>query len=227
MAAIRLDLPALGKPTSPMSATTLSSRTMSSSSPGSPSRAKPGALRWRRPARRCRVHRGRPRRRSARCRVPPGRRAPRRARARPCRRAPGAPGRHRGRRSCAARALAAVVGARFGLWWYSTSVVTSGSTRRIIEPPGPPLPPSGPPSGLNFSRCTEATPCPPRPALHEQRDPVDERRDCHGCSWVSVQRGRRAPRRGTPFVIVARGVKGGALRWSRVERRSGHSPGRC
>src|SRR5580765_5784976 len=35
----------------------------------------------------------------------------------------------------------------------------------MIEPPGPPLPPSGPPSGLNFSRCTEATPLPPRPAL--------------------------------------------------------------
>src|SRR3954471_4028787 len=35
----------------------------------------------------------------------------------------------------------------------------------MTEPPGPPLPPSGPPSGLNFSRWTEATPCPPRPAL--------------------------------------------------------------
>src|SRR5689334_2757664 len=35
----------------------------------------------------------------------------------------------------------------------------------MTEPPGPPLPPSGPPSGLNFSRCTEATPLPPRPAL--------------------------------------------------------------
>src|SRR4051794_20128109 len=33
-----------------------------------------------------------------------------------------------------------------------------------MEPPGPPLPPSGPPSGLNFSRWTEATPLPPRPA---------------------------------------------------------------
>src|SRR6476619_7227446 len=34
----------------------------------------------------------------------------------------------------------------------------------MTEPPGPPLPPSGPPSGLNFSRCTDATPLPPRPA---------------------------------------------------------------
>src|SRR6476620_11968690 len=33
----------------------------------------------------------------------------------------------------------------------------------MIDPPGPPLPPSGPPSGLNFSRWTEATPLPPRP----------------------------------------------------------------
>src|SRR5262245_2837730 len=32
-------------------------------------------------------------------------------------------------------------------------------------PPGPPFPPSGPPSGLNFSRCTLATPLPPRPAV--------------------------------------------------------------
>src|SRR4029078_6327059 len=44
------------------------------------------------------------------------------------------------------------------------SVVTSGSTRRMMLPPGPPLPPWGPPSGLNFSRCTDATPLPPRPA---------------------------------------------------------------
>src|SRR6188472_224731 len=34
----------------------------------------------------------------------------------------------------------------------------------MTEPPGPPFPPSGPPSGLNFSRWTEATPLPPRPA---------------------------------------------------------------
>src|SRR5690349_7550524 len=34
----------------------------------------------------------------------------------------------------------------------------------MIDPPWPPLPPSGPPSGLNFSRLTEATPLPPRPA---------------------------------------------------------------
>src|SRR5699024_904062 len=39
------------------------------------------------------------------------------------------------------------------------------STSRITSPPRPPLAPSGPPRGLNFSRCTETQPCPPFPAL--------------------------------------------------------------
>src|SRR5690606_3111760 len=34
---------------------------------------------------------------------------------------------------------------------------------RMTSPPLPPLPPSGPPSGLNFSRRMEATPLPPLP----------------------------------------------------------------
>src|SRR5688500_886420 len=34
----------------------------------------------------------------------------------------------------------------------------------MTSPPRPPLPPSGPPSGLNFSRCTEEQPWPPSPA---------------------------------------------------------------
>src|SRR5689334_19728698 len=34
----------------------------------------------------------------------------------------------------------------------------------MTSPPLPPLAPSGPPSGLNFSRCTDAQPCPPLPA---------------------------------------------------------------
>ena len=45
MAAISEDLPALGNPTRPMSATVLSSRVSSRSSPGSPLSANPGALR--------------------------------------------------------------------------------------------------------------------------------------------------------------------------------------
>ena len=34
----------------------------------------------------------------------------------------------------------------------------------MMSPPRPPLPPSGPPSGTNFSRCTETQPSPPFPA---------------------------------------------------------------
>ena len=34
-----------------------------------------------------------------------------------------------------------------------------------MSPPRPPLPPSGPPSGLNFSRFTETHPSPPLPAV--------------------------------------------------------------
>src|SRR3954454_17439918 len=87
------------------------------------------------------------------------------------------------------------------------SVVTSGSTRRITEPPGPPLPPSGPPSGLNFSRCTDATPWPPRPALT--------------CSVT------RSTKVGTAMGASSGGSGGGkhegrpvrdALRWSRLAR---------
>src|SRR5690606_41184563 len=44
-------------------------------------------------------------------------------------------------------------------------VVSCGSATRITEPPRPPFPPSGPPSGLNFSRCTEVQPWPPSPAI--------------------------------------------------------------
>src|SRR5215468_427867 len=47
----------------------------------------------------------------------------------------------------------------------SSRVAVPGSTSRITSPPRPPFPPSGPPSGLNFSRRTEAQPCPPSPAF--------------------------------------------------------------
>src|SRR5699024_12543814 len=45
-----------------------------------------------------------------------------------------------------------------------TTRVSVVSPRRMISPPRPPWPPSGPPSGLNFSRWTEAMPLPPLPA---------------------------------------------------------------
>src|SRR5882672_236777 len=35
----------------------------------------------------------------------------------------------------------------------------------MTSPPCPPFAPSGPPRGLNFSRLTEAQPCPPFPAV--------------------------------------------------------------
>ena len=49
-----------------------------------------------------------------------------------------------------------------GEWWYSSSVVVLASTRSRTSPPRPPFPPSGPPSGLNFSRCTDEQPWPRR-----------------------------------------------------------------
>ncbi len=64
-------------------------------------------------------------------------------------------------------------------------MVTLGSTTTITSPPRPPLPPSGPPSGLNFSRCTEAQPLPPSPAL----------------AWMTT--------RSTNVVTVVRGVTEG------------------
>src|SRR5215210_2009928 len=166
MAAISEDLPADGKPTRPTSATLLSSMTASKASPGSPRRAKPGALRrglaraalpspplppW---ARTTRVPTPM---RSAITRpsgvlttLPSGTRSTRSWPRAPLRLLP-APGLPLPAFWC-------------GWWWKSSSVWTFGSTSRTTSPPSPPLPPSGPPRGLNFSRWTEATPWPPLPA---------------------------------------------------------------
>ena len=164
---MRLDLPALGKPTSATSATLLSSSTTSRTSPGSPSSAKPGALRLVlarrgvaepalaalgddvacRPRRRGRRAGCRPRRRR-RCRsgrAPRGRRPWRRCASSPgpaCRRSPCGAGGSGGRAAT----------------WCPTR------TTRTTSPPSPPSAPSGPPSGLNFSRRTLAQPLPPSPA---------------------------------------------------------------
>src|SRR3712207_2254459 len=166
MAAMSEDLPADGKPTRPTSAMLLSSMTASRASPGSPSNAKPGALR------RALASAGLPRpplppcartarvpapTRSAITRpsgvlttVPAGTRSTRSSPRAPWRLLP-SPGRPLPAFWC-------------GRWWKSSSVCTLGSTSRTTSPPLPPLPPSGPPSGLNFSRWIEATPCPPLPA---------------------------------------------------------------
>src|SRR4051812_136727 len=167
MAATREDFPADGYPTRPTSAMLFSSRTASNASPGSPSSAKPGALR------RVLASAALPRpplppaasttrvpapTRSASWRpsavlttVPAGTRSTASSPRAPCRLLP-APGRPLPAFWC-------------GRWWKSSSVCTFGSTSRTTLPPGPPFPPSGPPSGLNFSRCTEATPLPPRPPV--------------------------------------------------------------
>src|SRR5215208_5057921 len=166
MAAISEDLPTDGKPTRPTSAMLLSSMTASNASPGSPSSAKPGALR------RALASAALPRpplppaasttrvpapTRSTICRpsgvlttVPSGTRSTRSSPWAPLRLLP-APGLPLPAFWC-------------GWWWKSSSVCTFGSTSRITSPPSPPLPPSGPPRGLNFSRWTEATPWPPLPA---------------------------------------------------------------
>src|SRR5580692_11265330 len=166
MAAMIEDLPALGKPTSPTSATVFSSRMRSRCCPGSPLSAKPGALR--RGLARAALPRP-PRPPAAATNLVPtptrsastspsavltsvpfgtamirsGPLAPVRLEPSPCR---PLPARRTGRR------------------WKSSSVAELASTSRITLPPRPPLPPSGPPSGLNFSRWIEAQPFPPWPA---------------------------------------------------------------
>src|SRR5450432_2949658 len=57
------------------------------------------------------------------------------------------------------------VARRCGAWWNASNVVVSGSTTSATLPPRPPVPPSGPPSGLYFSRWIDAQPLPPLPAL--------------------------------------------------------------
>src|SRR4051812_41511064 len=166
MAAISEDFPADGNPTRPTSAMLLSSMTASNASPGSPSSAKPGALRRglasaalpRPPLPPCaRTTRVPAPTRSAITRpsgvlttVPAGTRSTASSPRAPLRLLP-APGRPLPAFWC-------------GRWWKSSRVCTLGSTSRTTSPPSPPLPPSGPPNGLNFSRWTEATPCPPLPA---------------------------------------------------------------
>ncbi len=52
-----------------------------------------------------------------------------------------------------------------GLNWKWTSVLRCGSATANTEPPTPPLPPSGPPRGTNFSRRKLSEPLPPCPAV--------------------------------------------------------------
>src|SRR6185437_1121271 len=166
MAAIREDLPALGKPMRPMSATVLSSRVSSRSSPGSPLSANPGALRF------CDARAALPRPprppAAATNRVPVPTRSARISPSLPSTTVPlwtlttwswpAPPFLFEPSPWWPLPAL------RTGRRWKSSSVDVEASTSRITLPPRPPLPPSGPPSGLNFSRCTDAQPWPPWPA---------------------------------------------------------------
>src|SRR5579859_3198273 len=160
------DLPAFGKPIRPTSATVFSSSTRSRRSPGSPLSAKPGALR----------------RGDARAALPSPPRPPRAATNRvpaPTRSASSSPsavlttvpsGTCRTRSvPCAPFLLEPapclpLPARRTGLRWKSSRVEAPRPTSRITSPPWPPFPPSGPPSGLNFSRWMEAHPFPPLPA---------------------------------------------------------------
>ena len=107
------------------------------------------------------------RRRRTSCRRRPGRRAPRR---RAC--LTTVPSGTGSTRSCAVGAVAVAALARLAVGGPAVRaavvVEQRGGARvddeRCTSPPWPPLPPSGPPSGLNFSRWTEAQPCPPSPA---------------------------------------------------------------
>src|SRR3954454_11470446 len=167
MAAISEDLPALGKPTSPTSATLLSSRTRSRFSPGSPSKANPGALR------RVEASAALPRPPRPPCAATNRLPAPvRSASTSPSSSSTTVPSGTRSSRSSPSAPLRLLPAPCLplpafwcGWWWKSSSVWTLASTTRITSPPRPPLPPSGPPSGLNFSRWTEATPWPPLPAV--------------------------------------------------------------
>ncbi|SKS30098.1 Uncharacterised protein [Mycobacteroides abscessus subsp. abscessus] len=156
----REDFPAEGKPTSPTSATVFSSSVRSTSAPASPSKAKPGALRAR----------------DANAALP----SPPRPPAAASKRAPAPTKSARMRPSSSSTTVPSgtlrirssplaplrwppmpwvPLGACTCGWkWKSSKVCTCGSTSRITLPPRPPLPPSGPPRGLNFSRCTEAQP---------------------------------------------------------------------
>src|SRR4051794_38821531 len=61
-------------------------------------------------------------------------------------------------------------------------------------PPRPPLPPSGPPSGLNFSRCTLAQPLPPLPAATCSTTRSTKVATTCSCGCVRVLNAKRAGR---------------------------------
>src|SRR5579884_1579948 len=71
-------------------------------------------------------------------------------------------------------------------------------------PPRPPLPPSGPPSGLNFSRWIEAQPLPPEPA----RTWMTTRSTNRGIGGHSLERNARAENGLPAAALHSRGSAG-------------------
>ncbi len=63
---------------------------------------------------------------------------------------------------------------RCGEWWYDSSVSTCGSATSTMSPPWPPLPPSGPARGLNFSRLHGDAAVPALAGAQVQRHAIDE-----------------------------------------------------
>src|SRR6266550_929766 len=99
---------------------------------------------------------------------------------------------------------------RTGRRWRSSRVAVPGSTSRITSPPRPPFPPSGPPSGLNFSRRTEAQPCPPSPAFTRRAtwsansataSFLPGGRARHGPGRLAPKRVRGGPAAGPPLTL--------------------------
>src|SRR5829696_6337392 len=162
-----LDLPALGKPTRPASASERSSRVRRRWRPGSPFSWKP-AIRRPGPERAALPRPPRPP--LAARNLTPG--LSRSASSSPSvsrTRVPTGTGRVRSSPSAPLRLFPCPWAPRVARWWgwkwYSTRVPTPGSATSMTSPPRPPSPPSGPPRGLYFSRWNEVTPSPPRPAV--------------------------------------------------------------
>src|SRR6266498_3961099 len=191
-----LDLPALGKPTRPTSASSRSSSRRRRCCPGSPRSWKCAT---RLPADREALPRP-PRPPLAATKRAPG--VARSASRRPCSSramVPTGTGRIRSSPSAPLRLLPwpwVPLPARWCGWkWYSTKVATLGSATSNTSPPRPPSPPSGPPRGRYFSRWNEVTPSPPRPpdtstVVSSMNTMVLGQR-----KWAGGARGRSSPAR--------------------------------
>src|SRR5207342_1177500 len=81
-------------------------------------------------------------------------------------------------------------------WRKSTSVLRFSSACRYTSPPLPPSPPSGPPSGMNFSRRKLMEPLPPFPAITVMSASSTSFMD-GPCGVCRLQKQRTPPERGS------------------------------